>query len=223
MEKINDSQRKLLDAYLTEILRINQTLNITRVTDYEAAQLLHIEDSLQILQEYNNAPEGQYIDLGSGGGFPGVPLAIMTQRETTLIDSVTKKMVAVQEILDDLHLSHFIHTSSQRIEDHSIKNRETYSVATARAVSSIPALLELASPLLQQGGQLILMKSKEQEGYNKETALNKLGMKQISFREYYLSDGETYRTVSVFEKIAQPSVTLPRRIGMAQKRPLAAQ
>lgn len=213
------NSRELLDKYLDEILETNKTLNLTRVTDIEAARLLHLEDSLSILEDIEAAPEGTYLDIGSGGGFPGVPLGIMTERDTVLIDSVKKKMTAVGSILNDLQITH-IKTVGERVEDYSKEHPGEFSVITARAVSSIAALLELASPLLKINGRLILMKSKEKDSFNEEAALEKLGMKLISFREYMLSDNETYRCVYIFEKVSEPTVPLPRRVGMAQKRPL---
>lgn len=223
MNSISNGANELLEKYLFEILEVNKKLNLTRVTDYNKAKLLHLEDSLSILEEISSSPDGRYLDLGSGGGFPGVPIGIVSGRRTTLIDSVKKKMIAVNEVLEKIGLSNQIDTVGERIEDYSIENPEEFSVITARAVSSTAALLELASPLLKISGHLILMKSKEQESFNKDATESKLGLKQISFREYYLSDNETYRCVYVFEKVSKPSVKLPRRVGVAQKKPLVTQ
>lgn len=220
MESSKNDIKNLLDDYLAEILKVNKNLNLTRVTDFNTAQLLHIEDSLLILDEVNSAPEGKMLDLGSGGGFPGVPLAIASGRETILIDSVKKKMSAVDNILKQLNITN-VNVSGDRIEEYSLEHPEEFSVITARAVSSLPALLELASPLLKENGHLILMKSREIESYNEDIALSELGLKLISTREYMLSDKETFRCVYVFKKIQKHSKKVPRRNGMAQKRPLA--
>lgn len=222
MNTLSNEMNQLLERYLKEILEINKRINLTRVTDYNEARLLHLEDSLSILDEIQSAPDGRYLDIGSGGGFPGVPLGIATGRKTTLIDSVKKKMTAVSEVIELLGLTEKIDTIGNRIEEYSTEQPESFSVITARAVSSIPALLELSSPLLQMDGHLILMKSKEKETFNIDAASTKLGMEQIAFREYYLSDNETYRCVYTFKKVNKPSVQLPRRVGMAQKRPLAS-
>ena len=91
-----DQTMSLMQRYLDSILEANKVTNLTRITDGEQARLLHIEDSLVGLPEVNEAPTGLYGDLGSGGGFPGVPLALATGRKTLLVDSVKKKMAIVQ-------------------------------------------------------------------------------------------------------------------------------
>jgi 16S rRNA (guanine527-N7)-methyltransferase len=216
------SSKELINRYLDGILEANKTTNLTRITSPEAARVLHIEDSLIGLDELNKAPEGLYGDLGSGGGFPGVPLAIATGRETILVDSVKKKMNIVQGVIDSLDEVSCITTSSERIEDLARQYPEKFSVLTARALSRLNSLLELASPLLKQGGQLICYKAQlSGEELNEALALEKLlGMKLVSKREVILSDNESKRTILVFEKISHPRIALPRRVGLAQKQPL---
>ena len=174
------------------------------------------------MPEVNEAPAGLYGDLGSGGGFPGVPLALATGRKTLLVDSVKKKMAIVQSALDDLSLSEQISTSSERIEDLPLEYKEKFAVLTARALSKLVSLIELASPLLKKGGRLVCYKAQlSSEELDEALAVQDLvGMRMISQREICLSDGETMRTIVVFEKIGKPRIKLPRRIGLAQKQPL---
>ena len=220
MEKsIDSSITDDMKKYLDKVLEANQTINLTRVTDIQEATLLHLEDSLAVMEEFSKAPEGFYADLGSGGGFPGVPLALASGRKTLLVDSVKKKMNVVDGILHDMNLDELISIYDDRIETLAIERPNEFSVLTARAITSLPSLLELASPLLMDGGWLIALKSKEEDDFNNSSLENRLGMKLISKRDYYLSDGESYRTVYVFEKYKEPEVKLPRRIGLAQKRP----
>ena len=196
MEK---SVEQLIDRYMSSVLEVNKTINLTRIEDSEEARLLHIEDSLSGLKELNDAPEGRYVDLGSGGGFPGVPLAIASGRETLLVDSVKKKMAAVQTIVDTLGLSS-VSTYDGRIEDLSIQQREQFSAATARALAKLSVLMELASPLLKQGGVLICYKAQlSEEELDKALKLQSyLGMKLKSDREFLLSDNATHRRIIVF-------------------------
>ena len=217
-----DQTMSLMQRYLDSILEANKVTNLTRITDGEQARLLHIEDSLVGLPEVNEAPDGLYGDLGSGGGFPGVPLALATGRKTLLVDSVKKKMAIVQSALDDLSLSEQISTSSERIEDLPLEYKEKFAVLTARALSKLVSLIELASPLLKKGGRLVCYKAQlSSEELEEALAVQDLvGMKMISQREICLSDGETTRTIVVFEKVSKPSIKLPRRIGLAQKQPL---
>lgn len=81
----------VIERYLEEVLVANETTNLTRIVSRESAEILHIEDSLSGLNYINEAPGGPYVDLGTGGGFPGVPLAVKTGRDTLLVDSVKKK------------------------------------------------------------------------------------------------------------------------------------
>ena len=217
-----DRTMSLMQRYLDSILEANKVTNLTRITDGEQARLLHIEDSLVGLPEVNEAPTGLYGDLGSGGGFPGVPLALATGRKTLLVDSVKKKMAIVQSALDDLSLSEQISTSSERIEDLPLEYKEKFAVLTARALSKLVSLIELASPLLKKGGRLVCYKAQlSSEELEEALAVQDLvGMKMISQREICLSDGETTRTIVVFEKIGKSRIKLPRRIGLAQKQPL---
>lgn len=217
-----DQTMSLMQRYLDSILEANKVTNLTRITDGEQARLLHIEDSLVGLPEINEAPTGLYGDLGSGGGFPGVPLALATGRKTLLVDSVKKKMAIVQSALDDLSLSEQISTSSERIEDLPLEYKEKFAVLTARALSKLVSLIELASPLLKNGGRLVCYKAQlSSEELEEALAVQDLvGMKMISQREICLSDGETTRTIVVFEKIGKSRIKLPRRIGLAQKQPL---
>lgn len=217
-----DQTMSLMQRYLDSILEANKVTNLTRITDGEQARLLHIEDSLVGLPEVNEAPTGLCGDLGSGGGFPGVPLALATGRKTLLVDSVKKKMAIVQSALDDLSLSEQISTSSERIEDLPLEYKEKFAVLTARALSKLVSLIELASPLLKKGGRLVCYKAQlSSEELEEALAVQDLvGMKMISQREICLSDGETTRTIVVFEKIGKSRIKLPRRIGLAQKQPL---
>ena len=217
-----DQTMSLMQRYLDSILEANKVTNLTRITDGEQARLLHIEDSLVGWPEDAEAPAGLYGDLGSGGGFPGVPLALATGRKTLLVDSVKKKMAIVQSALDDLSLSEQISTSSERIEDLPLEYKEKFAVLTARALSKLVSLIELASPLLKKSGRLVCYKAQlSSEELEEALAVQDLvGMKMISQREICLSDGETTRTIVVFEKIGKPRIKLPRRIGLAQKQPL---
>lgn len=217
-------QQVLLDLHLELVLQENKISNLTRIVDWDQGQLLHIEDSLLGLPEFEEAPEGRYADIGTGGGFPGLPLAIVSGRETVLVDSVGKKTRALDKIIDCLGLSDRVSTYTGRTEQLATEQPGSFSVITARALSSLPSLLELASPLLNLGGQLICYKAvlDEEELAQANSLEDKLGMKLISSRQAVLSDEETKRTIVVYEKIAKPQVSLPRRSGMAQKRPYKA-
>ena len=213
-------KNQLLEKHLDLVIEANKIHNITRIESREKGILLHIEDSLSALPEIQEAPEGPYADLGSGAGYPGIPLAIETNRETVLVESVGKKARLLEEFIKELELNN-VSVYSGRIEDLSKEQGKRFSVVTARALSSLPSLIELASPLLKMDGLLICYKAHvdEEEKEHACSLEKKLGMALKSVREFTLSDNETYRTIYVFQKVAKPKVHLPRKSGQAQKNP----
>lgn len=214
-------QRKLLDLHLQLVIEENKITNLTRIIDWDSAQILHIEDSLVGLPEIQGAPSGRYLDMGTGAGFPGIPIAIMTGRETVLADSVGKKTKALDRIINALNIVSYVSTYNGRIEELSVISPESFSVISARALSSLASLLELSSPLLQKDGYLVCYKSQDvdEELEHAKFIADKLGFEYVSKRDALLSDGITERSIIVFEKIHEPLVALPRRVGMAQKKP----
>lgn len=225
-ERFSLKERKesdLILKYLELILDVNKTINLTRIEDFRQALILHVEDSLSALTEIDDAPEGLYGDLGTGGGFPGVPIAIESKRRTILVDSVKKKAHAVENVLEELGLSESISVYGGRIEELAIDHPGEFSVLTARALSQLPSLLELAAPLLRMNGRLVCYKARiSDDEITRATVIEKLtGMKMVSRRTLVLSDGETCREIITFEKVSRPRLKLPRRIGMAQNNPLA--
>lgn len=214
-------KRELFEMHLSLVLEANQVTNLTRITSWEEGCLLHIEDSLVGVPEVNEAPDGLLADLGSGAGYPGIPLAVETGRKTTLVESIAKKATLLEQFVDRLELGNSISVYSGRAEELARERPQEFSVVTARALSSLPSLMELASPLLKQGGRLICYKSThvDDELDIAKELQQKLAMLLIEDREAILSDGKTPRRILVFEKQGEPQVTLPRKIGKAQKSP----
>ena len=210
-------------THLKAVLKQNRTMNLTSIRDIEAGKVLHIEDSLAVLPEIMAAPEGPMADLGSGAGFPGIPLALTTKRKTTLIEANQKKSRFLQEFLEKHSLTGCISVVALRSEDLARLHPATFAVITARAVSELPVLLELAAPLLITGGQFVALKGRidKEELRRGKLAADKLGLKEVCVRNYTLSDGTSHRCVLVFEKQGESKVVVPRRPGMAAKRPLA--
>lgn len=220
-EQLTDEQKKALEKHLELVIRFNSIVNLTRIDEREEALLLHIEDSLTGLKELNDSPSGLYGDLGSGGGYPGIPLAIASGRKTVLIDSRMKKMDAMKEIVEELGLSDQISTYAGRAELLARSQAAAFSVLTARALAKVSVLLELASPLLKMGGHLICYKSQvvEEEYENALRIADLVGMKLITDRSFLLGEDYTRRIIT-FEKTRKSKVKLPRNEGAAQKNPL---
>lgn len=220
------SQEKALTllAYLEEILKINEQINLTSIRDFQKACLLHLEDSLVACKEISKAKTGNYCDIGCGGGYPGVPLGVASGRPTTLVDSRAKKIKAVMQAIHKSKVDTFasFEGKAARIEEFAISHRGEFSVVTARALSSLPSLLELASPLLEIGGAFVALKSEidaEEETWGKNLA-PKLGLALTNKRLHTLTDGETKRVIYTFEKVSETKIKIPRRVGLAQKQPL---
>ena len=213
-------QRALLERHLELVIDANQKTNITRIDTWDEGWLLHVEDSLAGLDEVEAAPTGELADLGSGAGFPGIPLAISTGRSVTLVESVGKKATLLKQFAEDLELSERVSVFSGRAEELAREEGARYSVITARALSSLPSLMELASPLLTQGGMLVCYKSSDIDAEMEQALViqEKLAMYFKSRRDTSLSDG-TPRSIVTFVKDGDPLVKLPRREGQAQRKP----
>lgn len=210
---------ELLKRHLELVIEANKTTNITRIATWDEGMLLHVEDSLVGLPELEAAPEGRVVDIGSGAGYPGIPLAIESGRPMLLADSVGKKTAILASMVAELGLDD-VEVYTGRIEDLGREKPAAFAAVTARALAQLSVLMELASPLLQMGGRLICYKANvSDEELSHALALQKqLGMKLVSDRTVAL--GENVRRIICFEKTARPQVKLPRKTGMAQKRPL---
>lgn len=221
-DQLTPEQQNLIKRHLELVIEANKTTNLTRIDNIDDAMLLHVEDSLVGLDELNEAPDGLYGDLGTGAGYPGIPLAIATGRKTTLIDARLKKTLVLDDIIEELGLSEQVTTYAGRAELLARTQSKRYAALTARALSKLSVLMELASPLLKRGGVLICYKAQvdEEELSNAKRIENLVGMAINSDRTLKLSDNETTRRIITFKKINEPKTKLPRQEGMAQKKPL---
>lgn len=220
---LDQKQINLIDKHLQMVLISNKVHNLTRITDYESAKILHIEDSLEALKEIKSLDNIKYYaDMGSGGGFPGITLGIATGFNTTLIETVKKKADCLKSFISELDYKTSISVISDRIENHTINNRNKYDLITARALSSLSSLLELASPLIHTNGYFISYKGDDIDNELKEVSNieNKLGFKLLSNRKYVLSDKTTKHRILLYQKIKDSEIKLPRKLGFAQKKPL---
>lgn len=212
----------ILLTHLEAVLKQNLKMNLTSIRELNVAKVLHIEDSLAVLPEVEAAPRGSLADLGSGAGYPGIPLALLSKRNTTLIEANNKKAEFLIQFIKENKLKDYVSVAMQRSEELASVSPESFMLVTARAVAELPVLLELAAPLLEYGGQLLALKGRPQERElergEKVGAI--LGMAAVYRRSYRLSSGEQ-RCVLVYEKRGASIVKVPRRPGVASKKPLA--
>lgn len=207
--------------YLGRILELNELHNLTRIHESGSAVRLHLLDSLTPIPEVNAAPEGRLLDIGTGGGFPGVPLALATARSTVLLDSSQKKIGAVSTALADVGIGDVL-TVAARAEEYALREPDSFAVVVARAVAPLSSLAELAAPFLVHGGRAVFLKGApevaELDAGDRVGVM--LGLERIGTRAFMLPGASERRTIVVFERKAPPTIALPRRVGNAQKRPL---
>ena len=221
LEVSPEAQMSILD-HLDWVLEQNAFLNLTSIVEPFSAVRLHSVDSLMVLPEVLAAPAGYLLDLGTGAGFPGLPLALASNRSAVLLDSVAKKCASIAGFLAREGLEQRIAVEVGRAEQLASSRRGDFSVVATRAVAGLPALLELAAPLLVEGGLLVALKGKigEDEVAAGDAAALVVGMQRGAVRAYLLPDGGESRAAVTYRRTSEPRVSLPRRVGMAQKKPL---
>ncbi len=219
---VRDRDCELLARHLDLVINKNRTLNLTRIDSVEDGAYLHVADSLLLLGAVGAAPAGPMLDIGTGAGFPGIPLSIVAHRRGTLVDSVGKKVAAVEEFLHELGLDAYLEARHIRVEDLAREQRGRYAVVTARAVAQTNVLVEYAAPLLQGRGRLVVAKARpsEEELETADRAAVLCGLKRVSRETFELPGDRGHREVISYERVGKPSIRLPRATGMAKKKPL---
>lgn len=198
--------------------------SLSSVTDRRSARDVHVADSLSGLAVDEVSAAERAVDLGSGAGFPGIPLAVaLPSARFTLIDSVGRKVEFMNEAIAALGLENAVAVKARSEEWGRGEGREASDLVTARAVAPLEALAELASPLLAEGGALVAWKGeREPEGEERVAALrDRLAMeldRVVPVRPYA---GSRERNLYVLKKCGPTPEGLPRRPGMVRKRPLS--
>ncbi|MBR3224183.1 MAG: 16S rRNA (guanine(527)-N(7))-methyltransferase RsmG [Atopobiaceae bacterium] len=223
--ELPEEQTELLACHLALVIRKNETVNLTRITSAEEGAYLHVVDSLLLRGAFDAAPSGSFVDVGTGAGFPGIPLAVVTGRKALLLDSVGKKVAAVDEFLRELGLDGCVEARQERVEDLGRTQRAQCAVVTARAVAQANVLVEYAAPLLRKGGRLVMAKARpsEEEVLAAKRAARLCGMRFVSRETFELPGERGHREVLSYEKVGKPSLRLPRAVGMAKRSPLGVE
>jgi 16S rRNA (guanine527-N7)-methyltransferase len=214
----------LMLAHLDFILKANENVNLTRITDPKEAIQLHICDSLMALELLEDITANDLIiDMGSGAGFPGIPLALTTGARTVLIEATQKKAAVLQRFVDTYTLGEQITVCAQRIEEATDTYAGQADLVTARALAGLPVLVELAAPLLKMGGRFIAYKGRlsGKESLAGDAAARIVGLEIAGEQSRTIGSIDYLRNLCTYVKIAEPSIKLPRRTGKAQKSPLA--
>lgn len=218
-------QRGLLLSQLDFVIEKNRSLNLTRITDPKDAIIRHVVDSLLILPSLRKAQhemDTRFLDIGTGAGFPGIPIGIMTGMEGLLIDSIGKKVHAVHEFIKRLGLNDRLEAQSIRAEELALRAPSSFGIVMARAVAELGVLVEYAAPLLTMGGMLVASKAhvSDEEFSRGEATARIVGLELVSRETYELPEDSGYREVLTFLRKRESRVPLPRQTGMAKHKPL---
>lgn len=200
------------------LLKQNQVMNLTAITEPTAVARLHFLDSLALLREEALAGK-TLIDIGCGAGFPGVPLAIAEPTlRVTLLDSLQKRVNWLKTILPELGVD--ATCVAARAEEYVAEHREAYDVATSRAVARLNILSELCLPYVKVGGKFLALKGAmaQAEADEAKTAIEALGGRLSEIREYPV--GEATHRIVVVEKVRLTPKAYPRKFAKIKQQPL---
>ena len=207
-----------LCAFGAAMVKQNEVMNLTAITESAAVAKLHLLDSLTVLKAADLAGK-TLIDVGCGAGFPGVPLAIACpEAKVTLLDSLGKRVKWLEETLPQLGVNATCITA--RAEEAVVKCREGYDFATSRAVARLNILLELTAPYVKVGGAVLAMKgaAAQEELAEAKTAISKLGLSLEKVLPFSIDGAE--HSVIVLRKVKPTSPQFPRRYAKIKAQPL---
>ncbi|MBE6943606.1 MAG: 16S rRNA (guanine(527)-N(7))-methyltransferase RsmG [Ruminococcaceae bacterium] len=207
-----------LTAFGEAVIRQNEVMNLTAITEPKQVAKLHLLDSLSLLS-LENLSGKKMIDVGCGAGFPGVPVKIACPEvKLTLLDSLGKRMNWLSEVLPALCVDAQCVTA--RAEEFVTTCRESYDIATSRAVARLNILLELTVPYVKVGGKVLAMKGSaaREELEEAKSAIKKLGLTLEKVVDFPVDDG--VHTVLVFKKTAHTPPQYPRRYAKIKQSPL---
>lgn len=222
-----DSQVEKFLIYYEMLIEKNRVVNLTAITDFDEVFKKHFIDSLSLVKACDlnhNDTEISMIDIGTGAGFPGIPLKIaFPNLKITLMDSLNKRVDFLNDVIDTLELNQ-INAIHGRAEDYAKPEhlREKYDLCVSRAVANLSVLAEYCLPYVKVGGKFISYKSEKvtEEINDAEYAIGILGGKieeQIAFK---LPDSDIYRNLVIIEKVSETPLKYPRKAGTANKKPL---
>ena len=221
---LTDQQKFQFERYFELLVKWNEKINLTAITEKEEVYLKHFYDSIApILQGLIENQEIKLLDIGAGAGFPSLPMKILyPQLDVTIIDSLNKRINFLQLLAEELDLEgvHFYHG---RAEDFAQDKhfRAQFDIVTARAVARMQVLSELTIPYLKVGGKLLALKASNapEELTEAKNALNLLFSKVEDNISYTLPNGDP-RYITIVEKKKETPNKYPRKPGMPNKRPL---
>lgn len=208
--------------YMNLLIEWNEKMNLTAITEPKEIILKHFIDSLTILKYIDD--NSKLVDVGTGAGFPGVPLSIMNPTlKITLVDSLNKRLIFLQEVVKELNLKNIEIVHARAEEFGQNKNyREKFDIATSRAVANLATLSEYLVPLVKIGGKIISMKASnaKEEINDAQKAIEVLGGKIEKIEEFDLPESDIGRTIIIIDKNKCTPAIYPRKAGTPAKEPI---
>lgn len=218
--EITEKKYSDFSLYARLLVEWNEKINLTAITDPEGITVKHFLDCVLMLKYAEIAQNSALIDVGTGAGFPAVPLKICRNDiDVTLLDSLNKRLIFLDEVAQELKMP--MKTVHFRAEEGAKRPelRENFDVATARAVAALPVLYEYCLPYVKVGGQFIALKGPNEDYRAANSALKLLGGELAEVKEYSLPNGDG-RMLIVAKKISQTSSKYPRNSSQISKKTL---
>lgn len=221
---LSDRQIDQFNDFYKMLVEKNKVMNLTAITEYDEVVLKHFIDSIVIYKRISDDNVKSIMDVGTGAGFPGIPLKILfPDIKLTLLDSLNKRILFLNEVINSLELDD-IECIHGRAEDigHLPEYREQYDLTVSRAVANLSSLSEYCIPFIRIGGKFISYKSGniDDELNDARSAIELLGSEIEEVEKYTLPDSDVQRSLVVIRKEKKLNRKYPRKAGMPAKQPL---
>ena len=222
--RLTDVQKRQFDRYYELLIEWNRVMNLTGITEYDEVNLKHFTDSLTIVRIKEMKNVSTMIDVGTGAGFPGIPIKIAFPHiKVTLLDSLNKRIKFLDQIVEELGLDDVV-TLHGRAEDYAKKDeyREKFDLCASRAVANLSTLSEYCLPFIKKGGCFVSYKSADSDEEIKMSgkALDILGGKIEKIDKFMLPGSDMGRALVMIEKVKNTPRKYPRKAGVPSKEPL---